>query len=570
MNAPAQFVPVMPESAPFSDEQRAYLNGFLAGLFSWTPVGALPAQQTPVLTLTVLYGSQTGGAEKAAKKLAKLASQRGFKATIRDMGETKPADIAGAGNLLVIASTYGDGEPPDRARDFWAALRNGAPRMEQTRFSVLALGDSSYTKFCEFGRMLDTRFAELGAQRVAPRRDCDVEWSDHFDAWTAEAFQALTNSSALPPADAVEEEEQEIDRDHPLEAPFTVNRRLSTAASAKDVRHFEFSLEGSGLTYSCGDALGVWPENDPELVEEIIGLTRLDGDALVTGRKKQQVTLREALLRHFEITRIPQALLLQVTAGSEVETISASWCDGRDIIDLLRLVPEMKWEAPAFTALLRSLSPRLYSISSSPAAHPGSVHLTVSAVRYESHGRERKGLCSTFLSDRLSTGANARLFIHGNTNFRPPAGDVPLIMIGPGTGIAPFRGFLHERAATGARGRNWLFFGDQHAASDYLYRDEIEAFHASGLLTRLDLAWSRDSGEKVYVQHRMMAAAGDLMAWINDGACICVCGDASRMAKDVDTALHRIIETAGGKSPDEAAAFVKRLQSERRYQRDVY
>jgi sulfite reductase (NADPH) flavoprotein alpha-component len=570
MNAIAPLVPVMPDSAPFSEEQRAYLNGFLAGLFSWTPANAAPAQPAvPATTLTVLYGSQTGGAEKAAKKLAKLAGQRGFKATIRDMGETKPVDIAAAGNLLVIASTYGDGEPPDRARDFWAALSNGAPRMEKTRFSVLALGDSSYTKFCEFGRQLDARFAELGAQRVVPRRDCDVEWTEHFEDWIAEAFSALGTATPVAPA-SEEEEAPAFDRDSPCPSPFTVNRLLSGASSAKDVRHFEFSLEGTGLTYACGDALGVWPENDPAMVQEILDLTKLDGATLVTGRKKQQVTLREALLRHFEITRIPQSLLLEVTAGRAVETISASWCEGRDIVDLLRLVPDLKWEAPAFTALLRSLSPRLYSISSSPAAHSGSVHLTVSAVRYESHGRQRHGLCSTFLADRLPAGDPARIFVHENNNFRPPAGDVPLIMIGPGTGIAPFRGFLHDRAATGAKGRNWLFFGDQHAASDYLYQEEIEGFHASGLLTRLDLAWSRDSSEKVYVQHLMLAAADEIWAWLNEGACICVCGDATRMARDVDTALHRIIETVGGKTPDEAAAWVKRLQSERRYQRDVY
>jgi sulfite reductase (NADPH) flavoprotein alpha-component len=567
MNAPAAFVPVMPESAPFSEEQRAYLNGFLAGLFSWTPVNA-SSQAAPIMTLTVLFGSQTGGAEKAAKKLAKLAAQRGFKASIRDMGETKPADIAETDNLLVIASTYGDGEPPDRARDFWAALSNGAPRMEKTRFSVLALGDSSYSKFCEFGRLLDSRFAELGALRVAPRRDCDVEWAEHFEAWTAEAFAALGTSTPVPALP--DEETPACDRDHPFEAPFMTNFPLSSGESAKDVRHFEFSLEGSGLSYECGDALGVWPENDPAMVQEILDLTKLDGDAMVTGRRKQAVTLREALLRHFEITRIPQSLLMEVTAGSAVETISASWCDGRDVIDLLRLVPDMKWEAAAFTGLLRNLSPRLYSISSSPAAHAGSVHLTVSAVRYEFHGRARQGLCSTFLADRLPAGERARVFVHENTNFRPPAGDVPLIMIGPGTGIAPFRGFLHERAAIGAKGRNWLFFGDQHAATDYLYREEIEAFYAGGLLTRLDLAWSRDSTEKVYVQHRMMAAADEFWAWLNAGACICVCGDATRMAKDVDAALHRIIETAGGKTPDEAAACVKRLQAERRYQRDVY
>jgi sulfite reductase (NADPH) flavoprotein alpha-component len=553
------YIPVLPDSAPFTDEQRAWLNGYLAGLYAWQPAAGAPAAPAELKPLTILFASQTGGAEKAAKKLAKLAAQRGFKAAILDMGDSKPADLAKTENMLVIASTYGEGEPPDRARDFWTALSNGAPRLEQTKFSVLALGDSAYTKFCEFGKQLDERFAELGASRIAPRRDCDVEWVEPFETWIEEVFSALGDTSA--PA-APMEEAAVIDRDNPVLAPLSTNRLLNAPGSAKDVRHFEFSLAGTGLTYACGDALGVWPKNDPALVDAILTAAALDGAAAVVSRKKP-TTLREALVRDCEITRIPQTLLAKSGQDSD-------WATGRDVLDLLLAAPGLTPDAQEFVSALRSLAPRLYSISSSPAAHGQSVHLTISAVRYEAHGRPRAGICSTYLADRLPAGDSARIFVHENTNFRPPADEVPLIMIGPGTGIAPFRGFLHDRRARGATGRNWLFFGDQHEATDYLYRGEIEDLLTTGVLTKLDLAWSRDTAAKVYVQNLMLAQAAEFWSWLEAGAAICVCGDAQRMAKDVDAALHRIIESEGAMTCGEATAYVSRLKAERRYQRDVY
>jgi sulfite reductase (NADPH) flavoprotein alpha-component len=564
------FVPVLPETAPFSAEQRAWLNGYLAGLFAWKQDGSAAAANAPTEPLTILFASQTGGAEKAAKMLAKSAKSRGYSVTVKDMGDTKPADLVEAKRLCVIASTYGDGEPPDRAKDFWTALSNGAPRMEQTQFSVLALGDSNYPKFCEFGRNLDVRFEELGAQRLSDRRECDGDWADIFKEWTEAVLGAPAAATS-----AAEAEEEEGHREAP--APFITNLRLSAASSAKDVRHFEFSLKASGLKYSCGDALSVMPQNEPELVQQILDAAKLDGSATVQ-RKKQSLSLRESLLKYCEITRVPKTLLaecIQKSQNAELQALSSeeairAWMDGRDLLDLLTAAQDVEFSVESVHGALKDMKPRLYSISSSPAAHGDEVHLTVSAVRWMSQGRTRSGVCSTFLADRLALEDPAVVNIHENSAFRPPAGDVPLIMIGPGTGIAPFRGFLHERKALGHKGRNWLFFGDQRRETDYLYREEIESFAKDGTLTRLDLAWSREGEKKVYVQHRMLEHAAKLWEWLEDGAAIYVCGDASRMAKDVDTALHDVICKASSKSPEEAAEYVKQMKAQRRYQRDVY
>lgn len=615
-------VPVLPDSAPFTAEQRAYLNGFLAGLFAWTPVPAAgPAAAPPPLEpLAILFGSQTGNAERLAKQLAKEAGRQGFAPTVHDLAKFEPARLAAERNVLIVTSTYGDGEPPDNARAFWEVLnRDTAPRLEGLRFSVCALGDRSYPKFCQFGKDLDARLERLGATRAHSRQDCDVEFDEAFAQWSAAALSALAHvngSPALPPiqdrsaGDAVagaplarsgaaapvaltalpparnaqpapEAGPVGFSKKQPFPARLLVNRRLSGAGSAKEVRHFEIALTGSGLSYEAGDALGVFPANDPALVEEVLRALGCDGEEAVPGKDGQPVSLRLALRSHFEITRIPQPLLAAVAERSgdarlrrlvspEANGDLAEFLEGRDILDLLRAHPEAKFSPAEFTSRLRKLQPRLYSIASSPRSHPDQVHLTVGVVRYEAHGRRRGGVCSTFLADRVGPDTPVPVFVHTNPAFRPPAPDAPLIMVGPGTGIAPFRAFLQERQATGARGRNWLFFGDQHRATDFLYRDEIETFQRDGLLTRLDLAWSRDQAAKQYVQHRMLEHATELWRWLEAGAGFYVCGDARRMAKDVEAALCRVIETAGGKSADAAAAYVKRLKAERRYCRDVY
>ncbi len=592
-------VPCLPESAPFTPEQRAYLNGFLAGLFSRAPAPAgagPPAARVETLRpLSILFGSQTGNAENLAKRIAREAGKRGFAPTVHDLSKYPVAQLASEERLLIVTSTYGDGEPPDNAKTFWEFLSSvAAPKLPHTRFSICALGDSNYLKFCGFGKELDTRLELLGAQRAHPRADCDAEFEEPFAKWLNEALSALTEtgSAGLPEPRVNTEQRAEdrapgravpaYDRNNPFRATLVTNRKLNGPGSQKATRHFEIALDDSQLTYDVGDALGVIPSNCPELVEDILAALRASGDQAAPGRDGVQVALRKALLRHYEITKISQPFLQAMAERSGDEPLKkltapgvngelTKFLWGREIIDLLLAHPAVRFSAVEFVCLLKKLQPRLYSISSSPKAHPGQAHLTVNVVRYESLSRKRKGVCSTFLAERVQPNVSVPVFVRKNENFRPPPlGDVPIIMVGPGTGIAPFRAFLQERQAVGATGRNWLFFGDQRAATDFLYRDELEIMLRGGALHRLDVAFSRDQAEKVYVQHRMREHAKELFAWLEAGAHFYVCGDASRMAKDVDVALREIIQTSKECTAEQAMEYVNRLKSERRYQRDVY
>ena len=544
-------VPYIPENAPFTAEQRAYLNGFFAGLFSRVPAENASAETRQ--PLTILFGSQTGNAENVAKRAAKLAT--GFAATVGDMAKYSRASLTSETNLLIITSTYGDGDPPDNAKELWEFLASSsAPALKELRYSVLALGDSNYAKFCECGKNFDRRLQELGATRVHPRADCDVEFESAFLAWLEGALSAFKNPK---PANS---------RTNPHPAPLLANRKLNGEGSSKETRHFELRLEGSTLEYEVGDALGIYPANCPELVEELLQ---------VLGHLKDD-SLRHALTNDYEITKIPQPLLKAVAERAKDPLLSkltapgvngelTNFLWGRDIIDLLRAHPSVKFAPEEFPGFLKKLQPRLYSISSSPKAHPGEVHLTVSVVRYTSLDRVRKGVCSTFLAERATD--HAKVFVHKAKHFRlPPDPNTPIIMVGPGTGIAPFRAFLEERRAIGGKGKSWLFFGDQHADCDFLYRDELQGMVKERTLTRIDTAFSRDQSEKIYVQHRMLEHAKDIHAWLEDGAHFYVCGDASRMAKDVDQALRTIIESAGAN----ATEYVSALQKSGRYQRDVY
>lgn len=592
MNPPVLQIPYVPESAPFTPEQRAYLNGFLAGMFSHVPATggatATPPAPKPLEPLTVLFGSQTGHCEGLAKRIAKEAGKRGFAPTVHDLAKYPLAQLPGERAVLLVTSTYGDGEPPDNAKAFWEHIAPAsAPRLDGVRFSVCAVGDSSYAKFCGFGKDVDSRLEALGAVRALPRLDCDVEYEEAFVQWLSAVLSALAPGEPQPavaataPASSSAPEKIAFSKKNPFPARLLINRKLNSGGSAKDVRHFEIGLAGSGLDYQVGDALGVIPRNDPALAAEIIAVLGATGEETVSGKDGAPVSFREALTGHYEITRIPKPLLEHFAKNSDDETLKkvaspdangelTKFLWGREIIDLLIAHPAVRFGPVEFVALLRKLQPRLYSISSSPKAHPGEVHLTVGAVRYESFGRQRGGVCSTFLADRADASTPVPVFVHSNNAFRPPPPDKPLIMVGPGTGIAPFRAFLEERRATGATGRNWLFFGDQKSSTDFLYREEIEGYRRDGGLHRLDLAWSRDQAAKVYVQDRMRENAAELYRWLEDGAGFYVCGDASRMAKDVDAALHEVLVAAGGKTADEAAAYVKRLKSEKRYLRDVY
>ena len=599
-------IPCLPESAPFTPEQRAYLNGFFAGLFSRTAApaatNAAAAPSTkPLQPLTILFGSQTGNAEALAKRVAKEAGKQGFAPTVFDLAQYPPAQLKSDQNLLLITSTFGDGEPPDNARAFWEFLASSeAPALGHVKFSVLALGDSNYAKFCECGKTFDQRFETLGAARVHPRADCDVDFEEPFQQWLngvlpalqAGAGQTAPNAGRYEPVKetapvaaittTVGQSAPSYGRKNPFPAALVGNRMLNGPGSGKETRHFEFALEGSGLPYEAGDALRVTPVNCPELVTDLLTALGCTGDEGVPGKDGSEVTMYEALLRHYEVTRIPQPLLLAMAArtsddllkkltapGVNGELTKFLW--GREVIDLLLAHPGVRFAPGEFVALLRKLQPRLYSISSSPKVHAGQVHLTVGVVRYDSLGRRRKGVCSTFLADRVSADHRVPVFVHSNKSFRlPPDGDRPVIMVGPGTGIAPFRGFLHERQAVGAKGKNWLFFGDQRAETDFLYRDELEALSRAGTLTRLDTAFSRDQEQKIYVQHRLLDHANEMFAWLEAGAHFYVCGDASRMAKDVDHALHQVIETASGCTAEQASEYVERLRAAKRYTRDVY
>ena len=584
-------VPLIPETAPFNAEQRAWLNGYLAGLFSRGPVDAVArgatAPAAALKPLTILYGSQTGTAESLAKRAAKDAGKRGFAASIMDLAAFTPAQLAQEQNVLLITSTYGDGEPPDNAKAFHAALAAAdAPRLAGLRFCVCGLGDTNYVQFCRCAKDFDERLEKLGATRVSPRTDCDLDHEEKFAAWLAAALAALaqsdkwqvTSDKAPAGTDALlvtghssHVTEAAFSRSNPFSAPVLAVRCLNAPGSAKEVNHVELSLAGPGLEYQAGDALGVLPQNCPDLVTALLTALGCDGEEAVPVPDGSTTSLRHALTSSYDLARPSSEFIARYAAAADTGGGTTIATAVQHVIDIVLARPETRLAPVDFVRLLRKLQPRLYSIASSPRAHPGQVHLTIGAVRYEAHGRARKGVCSTFLAERCPTGSTAKVFVHANTAFRPPAnGEAPMIMVGPGTGIAPFRAFLEERRSTGAAGKNWLFFGDQRAATDFLYHDELRVLQAAGVLTRLDTAFSRDQEEKIYVQQRMRENAAELYAWLEAGAHFYVCGDASRMAKGVDAALHQVIETAGGKSPAEATAYVQVLKTAKRYARDVY
>lgn len=569
----------LPDDAPFTPEQRAWLNDFLA-----KELGAgFTATPGPTVPVTVLFGSQTGTAEGLAKKLGKTLNKRGFEAEVHDLAAYPADKLPAEANVLVITSTYGDGEPPDSAADFHGWLMSdAAPALEGVSYSVLALGDSSYPEFCRCGIDFDTRLAALGANRLHDRVDVDVDPDDPYAEWSAAVISALApgGGSMVEVASESEAEHEGYSKRNPFPSEVVENRNLN-GPGAKQTHHVALSLEGSDLEYEVGDALGVFPVNNATTVDLILeNLPFRAGE--VTGPGGDEIPLRDALLRHYDIGALSKALVekWQARSGSprlralvEADSKDAweEFCHGRELIDLVIDFPADFSDGDDFVGVLRKLQPRLYSISSSPLAHPGEVHLTVGIVRYTTHGRERGGVCSTYLADRLAHGEKPRVFVHTNPAFRlPEDGGTPLVMVGPGTGIAPFRAFLEHRRTTGAKGRNWLLFGNPHQATDFLYQEELGSFVADGTLARLDLAWSRDQKDKIYVQHLMLQHGAELWKWLQDGAAFYVCGDASRMAKDVDQALHRIAVEHGGLDEASATAFLADLRKDKRYQRDVY
>jgi len=544
----------LPETAPFTPEQRAWLNGYLAGLLSADKL-VVPSvggtTEAPAIPLLLLFGSQTGTAEALAGRLAKEARKHGFAARSMSMEDHAKINFAEEKRIAIITSTYGDGEMPDNAQAFWEMLKSDtAPRLEHCEFSVLALGDSNYAQFCQAGKNFDARLEELGAKRVQARVDCEVDYEDNAKLWFEGLMVSLSSTpsekagAATPTPDAAVEEKVTpvgYSKKNPFPARLKTNRKLNGEGSAKDTRHFEIVLEGSGLSYEVGDALGVMPCNCGDFVQEILDAAGLDGEQAVMTPSGVEKPLRLALTTDFDlkpfITELPP------------NGISAADLAGK----------------------LKKMQPRLYSISSSPKAHPGEVHLTVGVVRFHIGGKLRKGACSTFLAERVNSDTPVPVFVHASPSFKiPKALDAPMIMVGPGTGIAPFRAFLEERRAIGATGRNWLLFGDQKSSTDFLYREELEGWRKDGFLTRFDTAFSRDQAEKVYVQNRMIENAAEMWTWLEEGGYFYVCGEAARMAKDVDAALHKVCELAGKLDPEAAIAYVKNLKTQKRYCRDVY
>ncbi|MBV7505481.1 assimilatory sulfite reductase (NADPH) flavoprotein subunit [Bacillus sp. sid0103] len=581
-----------------TESQKVWLSGFLAAAQFSSVTGAgnvqvaelSSANTAPTISkdVTILFGSQTGNAQGLAKKAAKKLEADGFQVTVLAMSDFKPNNLKKVENLLIVASTHGEGTPPDNALSFHEFLHGKrAPKLDHLRFSVLALGDSSYEFFCQTGKDFDKRLEELGGLRLYPRFDCDLDYDEPAAEWLAGVLSNLKEGdggSQVPLQEQVTQiVESTYSRSNPFRAEVLENINLNGRGSNKETHHLELSLEGSGLTFEPGDSLGIYPENDPALVTLLLEEMNWDPEQLVTVNKKgESLPLKDALISHFEITTLTKPLIekaARLSANQNLQELLSpgneeklkTYIDGRDLLDLSRDFTPWIGSAQEFVDILRKMPSRLYSISSSLAANPDEVHLTIGAVRYEAHGRERKGVCSIQTAERLQPGDTVPVYIQHNDNFKLPKNpDAPIIMVGPGTGTAPFRSFMQEREEIGAEGKSWFFFGDQHFVTDFLYQTEWQKWLQNGVLTKMDVAFSRDTAEKVYVQHRMLEHSKELYEWLEEGAHLYICGDEKNMAHDVHKTLIDIIEKEGSLSREKAVEYLAEMQQQKRYQRDVY
>ncbi|EPM0238931.1 NADPH-dependent assimilatory sulfite reductase flavoprotein subunit [Klebsiella pneumoniae] len=593
---PSNLLPLNPEqlarlqaaTTDFTPTQFAWVSGYFWGVLnqqSGTAVAA-PAPAAEVPTITLISASQTGNARRVAEALRDDLLAAKLNVKLVNAGDYKFKQIAAEKLLVVVTSTQGEGEPPEEAVALHKFLfSKKAPKLDGTAFAVFGLGDTSYEFFCQSGKDFDNKLAELGAERLLDRVVADVEYQAAAAEWRARVVEALKARApvAAPAQLATSGAVNDIHtspytKEAPLTATLSVNQKITGRNSEKDVRHIEIDLGDSGLRYQPGDALGVWYQNDPQLVKELVELLWLKGDEPVTVEGKT-LPLSEALQWHFELTVNTATIVENYATLTRSESLLPlvgdkaqlqQYAAATPIVDMVRFSPA-QLDAEALIGLLRPLTPRLYSIASSQAEVESEVHVTVGVVRYEIEGRARAGGASSFLADRVEEDGEVRVFIEHNDNFRLPANpETPVIMIGPGTGIAPFRAFMQQRAADGAQGKNWLFFGNPHFTEDFLYQVEWQSYVKEGLLTRIDLAWSRDQQQKIYVQDKLREQGAELWRWINDGAHIYVCGDANRMAKDVENTLLEVIAEYGAMDAEAADEFLSELRVERRYQRDVY
>lgn len=585
---PEQLARLQAATTDFTPAQLAWVSGYFWGVLNQQPAGNVtaPAPAAEMPGITLISASQTGNARRVAEALRDDLIAAKLNVTLINAGDYKFKQIANEKLLVVVASTQGEGEPAEEAVALHKFLfSKKAPKLTDTAFAVLGLGDTSYEFFCQAGKDFDSKLAELGGERLLDRVDADVEYQAAAAEWRARLVEVLKARAPAAPSVHVaasgavnEVHTSPYTKEAPLTASLSVNQKITGRNSEKDVRHIEIDLGDSGLRYQPGDALGVWYQNDPALVKELVELLWLKGDEPVTVEGKI-LPLAEALEWHFELTvntanivenyatlTRSESLLSLVGDKAQLQQYAAT----TPIVDMVRFSPA-QLDADALIGLLRPLTPRLYSIASAQAEVESEVHVTVGVVRYEIEGRARAGGASSFLADRVEEEGEVRVFIEHNDNFRLPANpQTPVIMIGPGTGIAPFRAFMQQRAADGAEGKNWLFFGNPHFTEDFLYQVEWQRYVKEGVLSRIDLAWSRDQKEKIYVQDKLREQGAELWRWINDGAHIYVCGDANRMAKDVEQALLEVIAEFGAMDIEAADEFLSELRVERRYQRDVY
>jgi sulfite reductase (NADPH) flavoprotein alpha-component len=591
-------VPFLPKNAPFTAEdirllnelvqrstpmQRSWLSGFLAGLdAAQTDAGAgqAAAAARPRTPLTILYGSESGNSEALAFKTKKLAAKLNFDARVFDMADVEVSALAKAKNLLVFIATWGEGDPPQRAVDFYNALMSDdAPKLAGTRFAVLALGDTAYVNFCATGQQIDARLEELGGERAADRIDLDLDYAKQAAAWTEETLKTLAPKDADGSATVVhvdfkspgadeDPEEPLYTAENPVEAEIAALQNISGTGSSRETWHVELATDAPGFSYQPGCAIGIHPENDPVLAAELLDAVGLGSDGALATK----------LAKSHDITTLSRTTVdayAKLTGRKDVASLLegdafAKFASDRQLIDLFETYPE-KLKADDFLKLLRPLPGRLYSVASSLRAHEGEAHLLIGAVRWASHGRTRKGVASTYFADLRKPGDQAKIYIKPNRHFALPAdGDRPIVMIGAGTGVAPYRGFIEDRVETGAKGPSWLFFGERNFSYDFLYQLEWQDWLEDGALSKIDVAFSRDQPEKIYVQHRLWEQRAELRKWIADGAHIYVCGDEKGMAKDVDATLVRILAEEDKNDEEAGRAKLKELTKAGRYQRDVY